>query len=174
MKKNILTLVALLFAFCVESVACTNFLITKGASADGSCMISYAADSHVLYGELYHYPAADYPEGAMREIWNWDSGKYLGQIPEVSHTYNVIGNMTATTTSSVQATFDLFFIPFFLLSDQFEVRRQSSGGQAEMTRRKKPDVLPVSLTMKVTETELPMSHSWTLNSSVSESVRSSA
>lgn len=93
MKKNILTLVALLFAFCVESVACTNFLITKGASADGSCMISYAADSHVLYGELYHYPAADHPEGAMREIWNWDSGNYLGQIPEVSHTYNVIGNM---------------------------------------------------------------------------------
>ena len=54
---TILTALALVFAFG-KANACTNFLITKGASADGSCMISYAADSHVLYGELYHYPAA--------------------------------------------------------------------------------------------------------------------
>ena len=76
-----------------KASACTNFLVTKGASVDGSTMISYAADSHVLYGELYHYPAADYPEGAMRDLYDWDSGRYLGQIPEVSHTYNVVGNM---------------------------------------------------------------------------------
>ncbi len=92
--KKLLTLLAIICLLgMTEASACTNFLITKGASTDGSTMISYAADSHVLYGELYHYPAADYPEGAMRDLYDWDSGKYLGQIPEVRHTYNVVGNM---------------------------------------------------------------------------------
>ena len=92
--KKILTLFAIVCLLgMTKASACTNFLVTKGASVDGSTMISYAADSHVLYGELYHYPAADYPEGAMRDIYDWDSGKYLGKIPEVSHTYNVVGNM---------------------------------------------------------------------------------
>ena len=92
--KKFLTLLAIISLLgMTEASACTNFLITKGASTDGSTMISYAADSHVLYGELYHYPAADYPEGTMRDLYDWDSGKYLGQIPEVRHTYNVVGNM---------------------------------------------------------------------------------
>ena len=92
--KKFLTLIAIICLLgMTKASACTNFLVTKGASADGSTMISYAADSHVLYGELYHYPAADYPEGAMRDLYDWDSGRYLGQIPEVSHTYNVVGNM---------------------------------------------------------------------------------
>ena len=92
--KKLLTLLAIICLLgMTKASACTNFLVTKGASADGSTMISYAADSHVLYGELYHYPAADYPEGAMRDLYDWDSGKYLGQIPEVRHTYNVVGNM---------------------------------------------------------------------------------
>lgn len=56
-------------------------------------MITYAADSHVLYGELYHRPAADWPKGSMAEIYEWDTGKYLGRIPQVSHTYSVIGNI---------------------------------------------------------------------------------
>lgn len=72
---------------------CTNFLVTKGASVDGSTMITYAADSHTLYGELYFQPAADYTEGAMRKIYEWDTGKYLGDIPQPAHTYSVIGNM---------------------------------------------------------------------------------
>ena len=92
--KKLLTLLAIICLLgMTKASACTNFLVTKGASVDGSTMISYAADSHVLYGELYHYPAADYPEGAMRDLYDWDTGKYLGQIPEVSHTYNVVGNM---------------------------------------------------------------------------------
>lgn len=92
--KKLLTLLAIICLFgMTKASACTNFLVTKGASVDGSTMISYAADSHVLYGELYHFPAADYPEGAMRDLYDWDSGKYLGQIPEVRHTYNVVGNM---------------------------------------------------------------------------------
>lgn len=93
MKKALTLLAIVCLLGMTEASACTNFLITKGASADGSTMISYAADSHFLYGELYHYPAADYPEGAMRDLYDWDSGRYLGQIPEVSHTYNVVGNM---------------------------------------------------------------------------------
>ena len=92
--KKFLTLLAIICLLGItKASACTNFLVTKGASVDGSTMISYAADSHVLYGELYHYPAADYPEGAMRDLYDWDSGRYLGQIPEVRHTYNVVGNM---------------------------------------------------------------------------------
>ncbi len=71
--------------------ACTNFLITKGASADGSTMISYAADSHELYGELYHFPARDHIPGSMVDIYEWDTGKYLGQIPQVPHTYAIVG-----------------------------------------------------------------------------------
>ena len=93
MKKTLTLLAIICLLGMMKASACTNFLVTKGASADGSTMISYAADSHVLYGELYHYPAADYPEGAMRDLYDWDSGKYLGQIPEVAHTYNVVGNM---------------------------------------------------------------------------------
>jgi dipeptidase len=73
--------------------ACTNFLITRGASADGATMITYAADSHELYGELYRFPAARHPAGAKREIIEWDTGKRLGEIDEVPQTYSVVGNM---------------------------------------------------------------------------------
>ncbi|NPA45063.1 MAG: dipeptidase [Chlorobi bacterium] len=95
MKKIFsLTLIfALLFVFNKDAKSCTNFLITKGASADGSTMISYAADSHVLYGELYFFPAMDWADGTMLDIYEWDTGKFLGKIPQVSHTYNVVGNM---------------------------------------------------------------------------------
>ena len=103
---------ALVFAFG-KANACTNFLITKGASTDGSCMISYAADSHVLYGELYHYPAADHKPGEMRDVYDWDGGAFLGQIPEVAHTYNVVGNMNEhqvaigeTTYGGIEALYD--------------------------------------------------------------------
>lgn len=73
--------------------ACTNMLVTKGASKTGSTMVSYTADSHTLYGALYFRPAATYPEGAMRQVREWDTGKILGEIPEVSQTYSVVGNM---------------------------------------------------------------------------------
>jgi dipeptidase len=73
--------------------ACTNLIAAKGATADGSVMVTYAADSHNLYGELYHQPAADHPKGAMRQIYEWDTNKHLGEIPEVEHTYSTIGNM---------------------------------------------------------------------------------
>jgi dipeptidase len=73
--------------------ACTNFLFSKGATKDGSTMITYAADSHVLYGELYYRKVADYPAGTMFKVYDWDSGRYLMDIPQVAHTYSVVGNM---------------------------------------------------------------------------------
>lgn len=75
------------------ALACTGLIAAPGATTDGSIMATYAADSHTLYGELYHQPAADHPAGAMRKVIEWDTGKYLGEIPEVSHTYATMGNM---------------------------------------------------------------------------------
>ncbi len=84
--------------------ACTNFLITRGASKDGSTMITYAADSHVLYGELYHTAAADHQPGEMLDIYEWDSGKFLGQIKQIAHTYAVVGNMNEHQVSIGETT----------------------------------------------------------------------
>ena len=77
----------------VETDACTNVLVTPGASADGSSLVSYAADSHALYGELYYRPAAVYPNGTMLDIYEWDTGKFLGSIPQIAVTYQTVGNM---------------------------------------------------------------------------------
>lgn len=96
MKKGILVIAFAMLAslgFMSSTKACTNYIITKGASVDGSNMISYAADAHVLYGELYHWPAATYPAGAKLDVYEWDTGEYLGQIDQVEKTYNVVGNM---------------------------------------------------------------------------------
>ena len=90
---------AILFALAafgmsqMDSQACTNVLVTKGASTDGSNMISYAADSHQLFGELYYEPAGVWSEGDMRRIDEWDTGKFLGYIPQVARTYQRVGNM---------------------------------------------------------------------------------
>ena len=92
MKKLALTLLLAAVGFGT-ALACTNLIVTKGASADGSVMVTYAADSHQLYGELYVRPEADYPAGTMLKIFDWDSGKYLGEIPQAAHTYRVVGNM---------------------------------------------------------------------------------
>jgi dipeptidase len=75
------------------SNGCTNFLVTRGASADGSTMVTYAADSHTLYGELYFQPAQNHPAGAMRDIYEWDTGKFLGRIPQPARTFSVVGNI---------------------------------------------------------------------------------
>jgi dipeptidase len=84
--------------------ACTNYLVTRGASADGSTMITYAADSHVLYGELYHYPAGKHIEGSKRRVHDWDSGKHLSDIPESPVTYSVIGNINEYQVSIGETT----------------------------------------------------------------------
>lgn len=92
--KNLILLFLLLFSLFVQQTeACTNLLVTKGASKDGSCMVSYAADSHTRYGVLVHYPAQKYPKGTMMKIYEWGKDRYLGEIPQVEQTYNVVGNM---------------------------------------------------------------------------------
>ena len=88
-----------------DASACTNILVTKGASADGSTMITYAADSHELYGELYFTPAGVHPFGAMREIVEWDTGKTLGRIPQAAVTYQVVGNINEHQVSIGETTF---------------------------------------------------------------------
>ena len=90
--KKIYLILALCGAW-VAGMACTNFLVGKDASVDGSTMVSYAADSYALYGFLHYVPAADHAEGAVREVKDWDTGKPLCTIPQVAHTYNVVGNM---------------------------------------------------------------------------------
>ncbi|GAB4343802.1 MAG: C69 family dipeptidase [Calditrichia bacterium] len=85
--------------------ACTNILVTKGASTDGSTMITYAADSHELYGELYFTPAGIHAPGSKVEIYEWDTGDYLGQIDQVRETYQVVGNMNEHQLSIAETTF---------------------------------------------------------------------
>ncbi len=94
-QLNAIVLTILMVTFLNEQTtnACTNFIVTKGASRNGSVMITYSADSHVLYGELYYRPARNYPEGAMMDVYEWDSGRFLGRIKQVPHTYSVVGNM---------------------------------------------------------------------------------
>ena len=94
-KSTICTLltIALILAGGFRSKACTNVIVTRGASADNSNMVSYAADSHWLYGELYFHPAANWKPGSMLQVNDWDSGRLLGSIPQVLHTYKTVGNM---------------------------------------------------------------------------------
>lgn len=85
--------------------ACTNVIVTKGASADGSCMVSYAADSHWLYGELYFKPQADWKVTDKLRVYDWDSGQYLGLIDQVEHTYKTVGNMNEHQLIIAETTF---------------------------------------------------------------------
>ena len=104
--KLIGLMLSAILLFSSNSVqACTNYLITKGASTDGSTMISYAADSHLLYGELYHWPAATWPAGTMMKVYEWDTGKLLGEIPQATETYNVVGNMNEHQLSIGETTY---------------------------------------------------------------------
>lgn len=109
MKKQRLSLVLAVFTLLVFRPqiinACSNFLITKGASVDGSTMISYSADSHDLYGELYHWKPSTWPEGAMLDVYEWDTGKYLGQIKQAAQTFNVVGNINEFQVAIGETTF---------------------------------------------------------------------
>ncbi len=101
----IISLTAIFALGSIESQACTNVLVTKGASTDGSNMISYAADSHQLYGELYFKPAGVWETGAKRQINEWDTGKFLGHIPQVARTYQRVGNMNEHQLIFAETTF---------------------------------------------------------------------
>ncbi|MBN2480394.1 MAG: C69 family dipeptidase [Bacteroidales bacterium] len=104
-NKNLITLILIIVFTTKNLFPCTNFLITKGATTDGSAMISYSADSHVLYGELYFWPASDHPAGSTVDVYEWDTGEYLGTIPQVRHTYSVVGNMNEHQVAIGETTF---------------------------------------------------------------------
>ncbi len=97
--------VAMIFAGYKVVEACTNVIVTKGASKTGSVLISYSADSHSLYGELYSTPRANYPEGTMKKIYEWDTGKYLGEIKEAAMTYSTVGNMNEHQVIITETTY---------------------------------------------------------------------
>lgn len=93
MKKTLILAAIAAVILPMEVFACTNFLVGKEASSDGSTIISYAADSYGMYGFLHYAPASDWPAGSMREVKDWDTGRPQGSIPQVAHTYTVVGNM---------------------------------------------------------------------------------
>ncbi|MBQ0158971.1 MAG: C69 family dipeptidase [Bacteroidales bacterium] len=102
LKVMLLTLFA---AMTTSAMACTNFLVGKKASADGSAFISYSADSYGFYGKMQHWAAGRHEAGAMRRIFDGDSGKYLGDIPEAAETYSVIGQINEYQVAITETTF---------------------------------------------------------------------
>ncbi len=100
-----MSLLLLLMLTSENSSACTNFLITKGASKDGSTMITYSADSHVLYGELYFWPAMKYKPGTMVDVYEWDTGKFLGTIEQAPETWSVVGNINQHQVAIGETTY---------------------------------------------------------------------
>lgn len=104
--KSILAALFLAALSVARVDACTGFLAGKNATVDGSTMISYNADSYVLYGELYQNKATDYPKGATLDIHEWDTRKFLGTIPQVRHTYATIGNMNEHQLAITESTWE--------------------------------------------------------------------
>lgn len=105
MNIRTLLLVALAAGSYTAAEACTSLIVTKGASTDGSNIITYAADSHVLYGELYFTPGGTHAPGEMRPIYEWDSGKLLGEIPQAAVTYTTMSNMNELGVTISETTF---------------------------------------------------------------------
>ncbi|HNW48760.1 MAG: C69 family dipeptidase [Bacteroidales bacterium] len=107
MKQTIISFLALAALLLVpgRGESCTNLLISKGATKDGSVMVTYSADSHQLYGELYFKMANSFAPGSMLKIYEWDSGKYLGEIPQIGKTYTTVGNMNEHQVIITETTF---------------------------------------------------------------------
>ena len=103
MKRNLVLTGMLLVA--TYAAACTNFIVGKKASADGSVFVTYNADSYGAFMPLYHYPAAKHQSGEMRKVFEWDTNKYLGEITEAAETYNVIGNSNEWQVTIGETTF---------------------------------------------------------------------
>jgi dipeptidase len=93
-----------ILSISVDAMACTGLLVGRKASVDGSVMISYSADSHTLYGELYRWSAATWPKGSMLQVVEWDTGQPLGMIPQVEQTYSVVGNMNEYQVAITEST----------------------------------------------------------------------
>lgn len=106
MKAKKILLAALMALMAVGNApACTNMIVGKKASVDGSTIVSYSADSYGMYGFLYHSKAGMHEKDEMVKIYEWDTGKYLGEIPQARQTYNVIGNMNEFQVTIGETTF---------------------------------------------------------------------
>ena len=103
--RRLIFSVVCMAAAVADALACTNLIVGKNVSADGSTIISYSADSYSLFGELYHYPAGMHKKGTMMNVYEWDTGKYLGQIEQARQTYNVVGNMNEFQLTIGETTF---------------------------------------------------------------------
>lgn len=103
MRKLFLSL--LLCTGVINALACTNFIVGKKASADGSVMCTYSADDYGMFLGLCHYPAGKHAEGEMLQIYDWDTKEYHGQIPQAAETYNVIGNINEYQVTIGETTF---------------------------------------------------------------------
>jgi len=104
MKKIILS-IALLIGSIGMADACSNIIVGKKASADGSVIVSYNADSYGMYGNLNRHIGGTHKAGEMRQIFDWDTNKYLGEIPQAEKTYNVVGQMNENQVSITETTF---------------------------------------------------------------------
>lgn len=105
MKQKVLLLVSMLFAVQSAMWACTNLIVGKKASTDGSVIVSYSADSFGSFGFMCRYPAGKHPKGTMRPVYDWESNKYLGEIEEAAETYSVLGNMNEHQLTITETTF---------------------------------------------------------------------
>lgn len=103
MKKLFLLFFSI--TFFVSSEACTNFIVGKAASKDGSVICTYNADDYGMFIGLCHYPAAKHAKGEMRKVIDWDTKEYHGEIPEAPETYNVIGNINEYQVTIGETTY---------------------------------------------------------------------
>ncbi len=103
--KRTFILTLFLSVVLTSTYPCTNLIVGKGASADGSVIVSYNADSYGMYGNLYYHVGGTHPKGEMRPVFEWDTNKYLGEIPQAERTYNVIGQMNENQVSICETTF---------------------------------------------------------------------
>ena len=102
MKKFIMSIMALI---SVSAFACSNIIVGKKASADGSVFVSYSADSYGMYGNIYSHRGGVHPQGEMRKVYDWDTNKYHGEIAQAQRTYNVVGQMNEHQVSITETTF---------------------------------------------------------------------
>ena len=109
-EMNFKTFILICVAWVVSAPAtivdaCTNIIVGKAASTDGSVMVSYNADSYGMYGNIYHHLGGTHHKGEMRKVYDWDTNKYLGEIPQASRTYTVVGQMNELQVSITETTF---------------------------------------------------------------------
>lgn len=105
-RKISLSVVAwVVSALAMTTMACTNIIVGKAASVDGSVFVSYNADSYGMFGNIYHHVGGIHAKGEMRKVYDWDTNKYLGEIPQVERTYTVVGQMNELQVSITETTF---------------------------------------------------------------------